>query len=83
MTELKRLRTDGLLKGDHDLKILIFLNEYLSSHNKAGFKVPNLIHYIWFSCHVFKIPASLCMLSSYEDFEQKPKTNPKHKRKEI
>ena len=67
LAELKRLRNDGLQKGDDDLENLKFLNEYLSSEKNVGFKVPNLIHYIWFSCHTFKMSTYLCMLSALKN----------------
>ena len=62
--ELKRLKEDGLQKGDDDLENLDFLNQYLNSQKNSEFKVPNLIHYIWFSCHEYKMSTYLCMLSA-------------------
>ena len=63
-TELEALRSSGFSHGDDDLQSLDFIKEYFSSFKNSSFKVPNLVHYVWFSCHHYGISEYLCMLSA-------------------
>ena len=61
--ELENLRTEGLSKGDDDLENLPFLKSYLGT--KANeYKIPNLVHFVWFREHPFKLVDYLCILSA-------------------
>ena len=62
--ELDYQRKFGLARGDDDLESLAFLKEHLSAHEKGKFKVPNIVHFVWFNCHPFNIAEYLCVLSA-------------------
>ena len=62
--ELNKLRTNGIAKGDDDLENLDYLKSYMADFENQGFKVPNLVHFVWFSCHAFRISEYLCVLSA-------------------
>ena len=63
-TELEKIRNVGIRNGDDDLENLDFIKEYLESHKNSGFKIPNLVHFVWFSCHPYTISIYLSMLSA-------------------
>ena len=60
--ELNNLKIKGRINGDDDLLNLPYLKTYLNSKNQK-FIVPNLVHFVWFSCHDFRIIDYMCMLS--------------------
>ena len=62
--ELEHLKKTGLEKGDDDLEKLDYLKTYFISNDNLKFKVPNLVHFVWFSCRNFKISDYLCILSA-------------------
>ena len=62
--EIKYQKMFGLEKGDDDLDNLLFLKKYFSRFKEEKFKVPNIVHFVWFSCHQFKISEYLCVLST-------------------
>ena len=62
--ELETLKSFSLAHGDDDLENLDFIKEYFASNKDYGFKIPNLVHYVWFSCHEYRISEYLSMLSS-------------------
>ena len=62
--ELEKIRKDGIQNGDDDLENLDFLKQYLDSQKNSGFKIPNLVHFVWFSCQPFEISTYLSMLSA-------------------
>ena len=64
LAELEVLNKFGLANEDDDLENLEFIKNLFSSNKSIGFKIPNLVHYVWFSCHEYRISDYLCMLSS-------------------
>ena len=64
LAELENLKNFGYENKDDDLENLEFFKNYFSSNKNIGFKVPNIVHYVWFSCHEYRISDYLCMLSS-------------------
>lgn len=64
LAELENLKNFGYANKDDDLENLQFIKNYFSSNKSMGLKVPNIVHYVWFSCHEYRISDYLCMLSS-------------------
>ena len=67
--ELEYLRNNGLANGDDDLQNLKFLKGYHSSKTDS-YKIPNLVHFVWFRDHPFTVVDYLCILSALR--HQKP-----------
>ena len=61
--QLDKLKRKARNNGDDDLVNLPYLKSYLN-YKKQDFLVPNLVHFIWFSCHDFKITDYMCLLAA-------------------
>ena len=59
--ELNKLSVFGKENGDDDL---LKIPEIVKILEKKSFKVPNIVHFVSFSCHEYKISAYLTMLSA-------------------
>ena len=57
------------IAGDDDLEKLDYLNGVLTSKD-SEFEVPNLVHFIWFNNHTYRVIDYVCMLSALRN--QKP-----------
>ena len=62
--ELKKLKRYHLSKGDDDLTEMIEIVQEKISSTFKGYKVPNIVHYVWFGCGEYRITAYLAMLSA-------------------
>lgn len=49
--------------NDDDLKDLVMLNAVLNKES-TEFSIPNLIHYVWFSKHTYRLIDYVCMVSA-------------------
>ena len=65
--ELEKLTAFGKENGDDDL---LKISEVVKILETSTLKVPNIIHFVSFSCHEYKISAYLTMLSALK--HQKP-----------
>ena len=62
--ELEKLKRFHLSKGDDDLTEMIEIFEEKVASTLNGYKIPNIVHYVWFGCGEYRISTYLAMLSA-------------------